>query len=81
MIAAIHQHDWHALLGQVDRKAQPDWARANDDYRVTGGGGTVLVFRPPIGEDSLLIAHWLRQYSSVAHISLSRSAVQMRGSG
>ena len=63
---------WHAMLRQVDRNAQPDGARANDDHGVTDGGGRVLVFRPPIWVDSLLIAHRLPSVlECLPHLSVS----------
>ena len=83
MIVVEQQH-LLAALRQVDGQREPDRAGADDNDRVQRRLHGALVGRALVGEFERLVvalgaAHRL-QPSSAFHISMSRSAVQMRGS-
>src|ERR1700674_1909922 len=80
---------------QIDGEAEADGPGADDNDRMMSGGSRVLVGMAHIGEDGLAIGagHDLAVTSSIrlpssaahpsrdSHSSLSRCAVQIRGSG
>ena len=49
-VGIVEQQYRHAALGEVDGRAQPDRARADDDDGMASGGGTILVRAAAIAE-------------------------------
>ncbi len=79
----VHQHAIDPVQREVDRRAQADRPCAHHDHGVVAGlprsqlGGFAVCEQIRPHQESRVLA----QPSSAAHSSLSRCAVQMRGSG
>ena len=91
---AVDDHAGHAALAEIDRQRQPDRPAAHDHDRMARRPRPVLIGRAPVGtrEAFLLcqapaprsslpaaLARSQAALSSARHISMSRSAVQIRG--
>ena len=83
-VVVVEQQHVDVVQREVDRGGEPDRAGADHDHRPAPRRGALQLRRGCVGERPVLVARHgrgsrSRQPCSAAHISRSRSAVQMRG--